>query len=202
MCCAALCCVVLYCAVPCRAVPCCAVRCAVLRRVVLRPVVLHFALRVYCFAPGSDCIHHFQGAPYVLEQLQRLRLSAIWALMVVFPKGRLIAPFEGAFVEGDERLAWAANNTAKNQSGEEDAWTLFSTPEYGRANKVPQVRGPLRFRLEEGGGVHVHQVCPPPPLDTAINDPPPFLKETGLRGGGSAEHQSAGQRGRAHSNWT
>eukprot|EP00667_Euglena_gracilis_P007776 EG_transcript_7861 len=79
-----------------------------------------------------------RGAPLVLQQLERLRLSAIWALLVVFPKSGVNAPFEGAFVKGSGCLAWAANNTAKHRSGNVEAWTLFSTPEYGRQNKVPQ----------------------------------------------------------------
>lgn len=39
-------------------------------------------------------------------------------------------------------LSWAANNTAKlgmaAQHGDVECWTLMSTPEYGRNNKVPQ----------------------------------------------------------------
>lgn len=58
-------------------------------------------------------------------------------------------PPQGAFIEGDPVLSWAANNTAKLGSGGAPAgpgaaaaayecWTLFSTAAYGRANKCPQ----------------------------------------------------------------
>lgn len=54
------------------------------------------------------------GAPLVAQQLMRLRLSAVWALMVVF-EGPVPVPgsMEGAFIQGSEVLSWAANNTAK-----------------------------------------------------------------------------------------
>lgn len=54
------------------------------------------------------------GAPRVAQQLMSLRLSAVWALMVVF-EGPVPVPgnMEGAFIKGSEVLSWAANNTAK-----------------------------------------------------------------------------------------
>ncbi|KAG2483517.1 hypothetical protein HYH03_017624 [Edaphochlamys debaryana] len=81
------------------------------------------------------------GAPLVAEQLMRLRLSAVWALMVAF-EGPLPVGFEGAFIRNSPVLSWAGNNTAKlglshNPEGLQ-CWTLFSTNEYGQANKVPQ----------------------------------------------------------------
>lgn len=44
----------------------------------------------------------------------QLRLSAVWALMVVF-EGPVTVPhnMEGAFVQGSNTLSWVANNTAK-----------------------------------------------------------------------------------------
>ncbi|KAI8462978.1 MAG: hypothetical protein J3K34DRAFT_527354 [Monoraphidium minutum] len=82
------------------------------------------------------------GAPLVARQLMRLKLSALWALMVAFPEP-LPAPFEGAFIAGSPVLSWAANNTAKlglEHPGHPglQCWTLLSTGAYGRANKVPQ----------------------------------------------------------------
>ncbi|KXZ45236.1 hypothetical protein GPECTOR_57g526 [Gonium pectorale] len=81
------------------------------------------------------------GAPLVAEQLMRLRLNAVWALMVAFD-GPVPAPFEGAFVQGSPVLSWAGNNTAKLQlrhtPAAAECWTLFSTNAYGQANKVPQ----------------------------------------------------------------
>ena len=44
-------------------------------------------------------------------------------------------------MRGSEVLAWAGNNSAKlGLAGGPQCWTLFSTQQYGRANKVPQVR--------------------------------------------------------------
>lgn len=87
------------------------------------------------------------GVPAMHSQLKRLRLSANWALMVAFA-APLPVPggMEGAFVRGSDVLSWAANNTAKmglagsgggGGSGPE-CWTLFTTQEYGKANKVAQ----------------------------------------------------------------
>lgn len=92
-----------------------------------------------------------------------LRLSAVWVAMVAFDGPvPLATPFEGAFVDGDKTLTWAANNTAKlgavqaqssslsssspssggagGGGGGLQCWTLISTNAYGQANKVPQVR--------------------------------------------------------------
>ncbi|KAG2425864.1 hypothetical protein HYH02_014928 [Chlamydomonas schloesseri] len=81
------------------------------------------------------------GAPKVAEQLMRLKLNAVWCLMVAFD-GPLPVNFEGAFVQGSPVLSWAANNTAKLELRHTPAgtqcWTLFSTNAYGQANKVPQ----------------------------------------------------------------
>lgn len=43
-------------------------------------------------------------------------------------------------MEGDHTLSWAGNNSAKLGSSENGAqcWTLTSTPDYGKRNKVPQ----------------------------------------------------------------
>lgn len=89
------------------------------------------------------------GAPLVAQQLMRLRLSAVWAVMVAF-KGSVQPPggLEGAFVRGSTVLSWAANNSAKlQQSAHADphglqCWTLISTNSYGQANKVPQEKVP------------------------------------------------------------
>ncbi|KAG2436952.1 hypothetical protein HXX76_006468 [Chlamydomonas incerta] len=81
------------------------------------------------------------GAPKVAEQLMRLRLNAVWCLMVAFD-GPLPVNFEGAFIQGSPVLSWAANNTAKLELKHTPAgtqcWTLFSTNAFGQANKVPQ----------------------------------------------------------------
>ncbi|GLC50732.1 hypothetical protein PLESTB_000425900 [Pleodorina starrii] len=81
------------------------------------------------------------GAPQVAEQLMRLRLNAVWALMVAF-EGAVPVPFEGAFIRGSPVLSWAGNNTAKmglrHTPDDIECWTLFSTNAYGQANKVPQ----------------------------------------------------------------
>eukprot|EP00198_Chlamydomonas_reinhardtii_P003837 XP_001693173.1 predicted protein [Chlamydomonas reinhardtii] len=81
------------------------------------------------------------GAPKVAEQLMRLKLNAVWCLMVAFD-GPLPVNFEGAFIQGSSILSWAANNTAKLELKHTPAgtqcWTLFSTNAYGQANKVPQ----------------------------------------------------------------
>lgn len=57
---------------------------------------------------------------------------------------------EGAFVEGVPSVAWMCNNSAKlGREGERgggagglECWTVFSSAEYGRQNKVPQERIP------------------------------------------------------------
>lgn len=81
------------------------------------------------------------GVPAVYGQLRRLKLSANWVLMVAFDEP-LALPWtlEGAFVQGSEVLSWAGNNTAKlglSPNGPQ-CWTLISTQQYGKANKVPQ----------------------------------------------------------------
>ena len=79
------------------------------------------------------------GAPLVDAQMARMKLSAIWCLMVAFAEP-LRAPFEGAYVMDTPALAWAGNNTAKMRLSSDggECWTLFSSAAYGRANKVPQ----------------------------------------------------------------
>lgn len=69
----------------------------------------------------------------------KLELSSLWVCVVEVPKGTV--RFDGAFIEGDEVLSWAGNNSSKYpQAGAEgpEAWTLVSTPAYGTANKCPQ----------------------------------------------------------------
>ncbi|KIY93368.1 hypothetical protein MNEG_14594 [Monoraphidium neglectum] len=86
------------------------------------------------------------GAPLVAQQLMRLKLNSIWAVMVALQEP-LEAPngLEGAFVTGQpaKHLSWVANNTAKlglRHPGHPglQCWTLLSTETYGRENKVPQ----------------------------------------------------------------
>lgn len=88
------------------------------------------------------------GVPDVHAQLKRLKLSANWALLVAFASPVPVpGGMEGAFVAGSDVLSWAANNSAKlappggagSGRATVEAWTLFSTQQYGRANKVPQV---------------------------------------------------------------
>ncbi|KAF6245554.1 hypothetical protein COO60DRAFT_1278564 [Scenedesmus sp. NREL 46B-D3] len=89
------------------------------------------------------------GAPGVARQLMRLRLSAVWALMVAF-EGAVAVPggMQGAFVQGSSVLSWAANNSAKlglqhpEPHAQLQCWTLISTNAYGQANKVPQEKVP------------------------------------------------------------
>ena len=50
---------------------------------------------------------------------------------------------DAAFIAGSSVVSWACNNTAKIQGRVSDTegrscWTVFSTPEYGAKNKVPQ----------------------------------------------------------------
>ena len=78
------------------------------------------------------------GVPAVTAALRRLKLSAIWVLMVAF-KGKVPVPavavvegdgkgrqqqqqqmmmmMEGAFIQNSEILSWVGNNTAKLRSG-------------------------------------------------------------------------------------
>ncbi|GAB4820527.1 hypothetical protein N2152v2_007573 [Parachlorella kessleri] len=91
------------------------------------------------------------GIPQVHGQLRRLKNSANWALMVAFARPvPLLEPFEGAFVHDSSVLSWTANNTAKlglrAESGGVECWTLLSTQEYGRSNKVPQESIPPEVR--------------------------------------------------------
>eukprot|EP00798_Chlamydomonas_sp_ICE-L_P002716 gene2716-12589_t len=85
------------------------------------------------------------GAPHVATQLMKLKLSAVWVMMVAFQKP-LAVGFEGAFIKNSGVLSWAGNNTLKmglkySQPGVE-CWTLMSTDAFGQANKVPQERVP------------------------------------------------------------
>ena len=89
------------------------------------------------------------GVPRVAAQMHALRLSAVWVAMVAF-RGAVATPhgWQGAFVSGNEVLAWAGNNTAKlgrSKPGIDalECWTLTSTPAYGKRNKVPQENVPV-----------------------------------------------------------
>lgn len=106
-----------------------------------------------------------------------MELSAIWALLAAFdsplpiPSGLLESgvpagtTLEGAFVEGIPAVTWMANNTAKlaGQVAESDSsslecWTVFSSKEFGRSNKVPQVGiSSLHFFFGIYGSFHTHQ---------------------------------------------
>lgn len=80
--------------------------------------------------------------------MQRLELSAIWALLAAFDEPLPINPvFEGAFVKGIDALSWMSNNTAKlhltpqpDKAAVElpQCWSFFSTANYGKQTKVPQ----------------------------------------------------------------
>lgn len=107
------------------------------------------------------------GAPAVHAQLKRLKLSANWALLVAFaapvpvPRGPSSGlGMEGAFIQGSPVLTWAGNNTRKLRldsggGGGIECWTLFSTQEFGRQNKVPQVRAPARWPRLGRSAAHV-----------------------------------------------
>lgn len=78
---------------------------------------------------------------------QRLDLSSIWALLAAFedplpvPKSDGF-PLEGAFVKGVDSISWMANNSKKllgSSSDGPNCWTFFSTADFGKRNKVPQV---------------------------------------------------------------
>lgn len=87
------------------------------------------------------------GAPSVYAQLRRLKLSANWVLLVAFAAPVPVpGGMEGALIQGSPVLSWAANNTAKlgldaggAGGGGGECWTLVSTQQFGRDNKVPQV---------------------------------------------------------------
>ncbi|KAL4432882.1 hypothetical protein ABPG77_008208 [Micractinium sp. CCAP 211/92] len=102
---------------------------------------------VVVIAHNGKCANRLaapMGAPAVHSQLKRLKLSANWALLVAFASPVPVpGGMEGAFVRGSDVLAWAGNNSAKlGLAGGPQCWTLFSTQEYGRANKVPQENVP------------------------------------------------------------
>jgi predicted NAD/FAD-dependent oxidoreductase len=80
------------------------------------------------------------GALAVLAQLQRLKLSATWALAAAFDAPLDDVPWEGAHVRGSDVLAWASDNSRKLRlsAGAPACWTLLSTAAYGKANKCPQ----------------------------------------------------------------
>lgn len=84
-----------------------------------------------------------------MDLLQKLDLSAIWALLAAFDEPLPMNPvFEGAFVKGIDALSWMSNNTAKfhltpqpDKAAVESlsqCWSFFSTANYGRQTKVPQ----------------------------------------------------------------
>ena len=83
------------------------------------------------------------GAPHLAQQMSRMKLSSIWALMVAWDDP-LPVEFEGAFVDGSPVLSWAGNNSRLSAGGgggggaDTSTWTLFSTSQYGKANKAPQ----------------------------------------------------------------
>lgn len=81
------------------------------------------------------------GAPAVYSQLRRLKLSANWVLLAAFASPVPVpGGVEGAVVQGSKVLSWAANNTKKLRlGGPAECWTLISTQNYGKQNKVPQV---------------------------------------------------------------
>lgn len=81
-----------------------------------------------------------------LEKQNRLILSSIWSVGVAVKRGGVSMPFEGAHVTGDDALAWCK----KNPSTESDVevWSLLSTAEFGKANKVPQERVPKKKAAE------------------------------------------------------
>jgi hypothetical protein len=70
-----------------------------------------------------------------------MQLSSLWVMTFVVDKS-LALPFEGAFINGHPDLCWAADNTKKLASPDNDcgveAWTLISSRPYGTRNKVPQ----------------------------------------------------------------
>ncbi|XP_076933444.1 uncharacterized protein LOC143599350 [Bidens hawaiensis] len=87
------------------------------------------------------------GLPLIARQMKRLELSSIWALLAAFDDplplpGRIVTPFEGAFVKGIDSLSWMGNNTQKLSNsqnvGPPHCWTFFSTASFGKRNKVPQ----------------------------------------------------------------
>lgn len=70
-------------------------------------------------------------------------------------------------MRGSDVLAWAGNNSAKlGLAGGPQCWTLFSTQEYGRANKVPQV----------GSSAGATSACRPPDASYVPAGVPPWLK--------------------------
>ena len=76
-----------------------------------------------------------------LAKQRRLILSSIWSVGVAFPAGAVNAPFDSAHISGgDGVLAYAKRN--KQDVDGVEVWSLLSTAEYGKANKVPQERVP------------------------------------------------------------
>jgi hypothetical protein len=106
-------------------------------------------------AHNGKCLNRLLGpmrVPALLRQARSLRLSSNWVLMVAFG-GAVAAPggMQGAHVRASPVLAWAANNSAKLglPSGGCECWTLVSTQEFGKLNKVPQVCSAQELRLAE-----------------------------------------------------
>jgi len=76
-----------------------------------------------------------------LAKQRRLILSSIWSVGIAFPAGAVNAPFDSAHISGgDGVLAYAKRN--KQDVDGVEVWSLLSTAEYGKANKVPQERVP------------------------------------------------------------
>lgn len=78
----------------------------------------------------------------------RLELSSLWVCLLEVPKK--MVDFDGAFIEGDDILSWASNNSNKypqrGSGSGKDVWTLISTPVYGARNKCPQESIPDNVR--------------------------------------------------------
>lgn len=88
----------------------------------------------------SDCLN--------LKE-RKMHLCSLWVLMVAFPKS-LNLSYEGAHVEDDDDISWIGNNSAKlSKPGHSstdctECWTIFSTKQFGSANKVSQENIPPR----------------------------------------------------------
>ncbi|XP_048241536.1 renalase-like [Haliotis rufescens] len=77
---------------------------------------------------------------HLVSRDPRMQLCSLWVLLVAF-REPLKLPFQGAHVEHQD-ISWIANNTAKLgqkfPASKIECWTVFSTREFGTANKVPQ----------------------------------------------------------------
>ena len=96
-------------------------------------------------------------------KVNKMQLCSIWCLLFAVP-GSLGLKYSGAHVS-DSELSWICNNTEKyggnkgNDAAKQAAipslkrnniecWTVFSTREFGSANKVPQENIPPRKEKE------------------------------------------------------